>query len=264
MLSSLSLGEHLNLPRFALGGLILKGVNVTAIPVEESGGWRPATLGMDVLSRFRVTLDVPRMRLLLEPTPGFPVFRAGYSGVDLSRSGGTFRIQSVQAASPGAAAGLRAGDAVLSIDGRRLAGLRLYTVNNIAGGEANTPAAFVTDRAGVTRTIRFRRLDLFKAPPQVLLGLIGRRDATGPLVVKAVVPGCPADIAGIAPGDEIAAFDGQPAATVTGETLAQLSHQAHLMLTFKRPGEAAPRPVRLDRPGAGPDLTAPKTAPPGE
>lgn len=257
MLSSLSLGEHLNVPRFALGSLTLKGVNVTAVPVEEVGGWRPATLGMDTLSRFRVTLDVPRMRLLLEPAPGLPVFREGYCGVDLSQSGSGFRVQTVQAASPGAGAGLRAGDAVLSIDGRRLAGLHLYTVNNIAGGEANTPAAFVISRGGRTRTVRFHRSGLFDAPPQVLLGLIGRRDAAGPMVVTAVVPGCPADRAGVAPGDEVTAFDGLAAATITGEKLAQLSHQAHLTLTFKRVGEAAPRTVRLERP------SVPKTALPG-
>ena len=249
-LSSLSLGEDLDVPRFSVGGFSLRGVEVTAVPVEEAQ-WPPATLGMNLLSRSRVTLDVPKMRLLLEPlSPPPPAFRAGYSGLILDQSGDHFQIKTVDADSPGAAAGLRAGDFVLSIDGRPLAGLRLYTANHLASGEADRPAAFVVNQAGVVRAVRFRRMSLFQSPPQVLFGLIGRRDAAGPLVVKAVLPGCPADRAGLALGDEVTAFGDVPAATITGETLAQVSHQAHLTLTFHRPGEAAPRTVKLDRPSA--------------
>ena len=64
------------------------------------------------------------------------------------------------------------------------------------------------------------------------------------------------NVTGLAPGDEITAPAGLPAATITGETLSQLSHQAHLTLVFKRPGEAAPYTVRLNRP------VVPKAVPP--
>jgi hypothetical protein len=79
-------------------------------------------LGMDVLRRFRLTLDPSRKRLLLEKNAAFPEpFDYDASGLRVQPQGAdltTLEVRSVRPGSPGAQAGFRAGDVILAIDGR--------------------------------------------------------------------------------------------------------------------------------------------------
>lgn len=77
-------------------------------------------LGGEILRRFVLLLDYARSRMLLEPNRHFQDgFAWDESGLDLrSEAGGSLlRISEVRAGSPAGVAGLKAGDAVMMLDG---------------------------------------------------------------------------------------------------------------------------------------------------
>ncbi|MBL0158140.1 MAG: aspartyl protease family protein [Bryobacterales bacterium] len=80
------------------------------------------TIGGELLHRFRVTYDISRNRLFLEPSARLTApFEADMSGLRWSASGGSFRdfsVRTVFSGSPAANAGVLAGDRLLEIDGR--------------------------------------------------------------------------------------------------------------------------------------------------
>jgi hypothetical protein len=79
-------------------------------------------LGMDVLRRFKLTLDLPRKRLILEKNAAFPEpfdydasgLRVQPQGTDLT----TLEVRRVRPGSPAAEAGILAGDVILAVGGR--------------------------------------------------------------------------------------------------------------------------------------------------
>ena len=79
-------------------------------------------IGGAVLARFRVTLDLPHNRLWLEKNRRYEEpFLHDASGLSLVAQGpdlSTFLIRRVSPASPGAQAGLTAGDVLLAVDGK--------------------------------------------------------------------------------------------------------------------------------------------------
>ena len=239
MLGSMALGQDLLLQRLPFAGMPEGGLTVSVFPTNDAPGhWHPAIVGMDILSRLAVTLDIPHMRLLLAPPPTEtpPVYH-GWVGIRLAQEGSQFRIKQVLPASPAAQAGMKAGDILLTVDGRPLAGLSLVNVRTLADGLAGTPAAFQIRRAGGTpRTVRFRRASVSGDPPSPLDGIFGLREAANPFAVRAVVPGCPAAQAGIAAGDTITAINGQATSSLSVEQWETLLLLTRLTLIVDRAG----------------------------
>jgi predicted aspartyl protease len=93
------------------------------------------TLGGEILRRFRVVLDYSRGRMVIEPGAHFAEpYADDMSGIDLVAEGrrlNIFKIVQVSPDTPGAAAGLRAGDIVESIDGRLAARLSLDLITRM-------------------------------------------------------------------------------------------------------------------------------------
>jgi membrane-associated protease RseP (regulator of RpoE activity) len=121
------------------------------------------TLGGEILRRFRVVLDYQRGRMMLEPGAHFAEPYAGdTSGLDLVADGrrlSTFKIVQVAPDTPGAEAGLRAGDTIESIDGRLAARLSLDLITRMFTRAGKAYSLTVTRGRGNFRTtLKTRRL----------------------------------------------------------------------------------------------------------
>ncbi|HEX2079854.1 MAG TPA: aspartyl protease family protein [Longimicrobium sp.] len=123
------------IPALRIGGLRVAGPTV-AVAEEDRGfltvPWADGTLGAPVFRGTRMFIDYARRRIIFEPTPALQV-PAGYdaSGLYLVAEGEELRrprVRHVAAGSPAAAAGVRQGDELVSIDGRPAAGMELEAI----------------------------------------------------------------------------------------------------------------------------------------
>lgn len=119
-------GTVFRLGEVGLGTLVFKGVPTVSgdRPIYRTLG-AAGVLGAEVLSRFTVTFDFMRQRVILEAGAGeagpFESTLAGF-GVRLEGEGfGVVRVDNVDKGSPGAEAGLLAGDILLSVGGKSTA-----------------------------------------------------------------------------------------------------------------------------------------------
>ncbi|MFF4370475.1 S41 family peptidase [Streptomyces sp. NPDC001594] len=104
-----------------------------------------------------------------------------WTGVGLwtgRRGDGRIEVDRVQPDSPAARAGLRAGDRLLSVDGREVTGLPVAEVVALLRGEAGTPVVLGVGRDGAALTETVRRAELHADPVTV------RRLAGGITVIK--------------------------------------------------------------------------------
>ncbi len=103
-----------------LGSLELTNL-VGQFPDDPTRG-ADGTLGMDVLSRFVVTVDYANRRLLLRGNASFgEPFEYNMAGLLLfPLDGGRLKVHGVIDDSPADGAGVRANDVVVAINGRRL------------------------------------------------------------------------------------------------------------------------------------------------
>ncbi|MFF4328725.1 S41 family peptidase [Streptomyces sp. NPDC001591] len=104
-----------------------------------------------------------------------------WTGVGLwtrRRPDGRIEVDRVQPDSPAARAGLRAGDRLLSVDGREVSGLPVAEVVALLRGEAGTPVVLGLSREGAALTETVRRAQLRADPVTV------RRLADGTTVIK--------------------------------------------------------------------------------
>ena len=113
-------------------------------------------LGLDVLRRFRLTLDFPRQELILEPVSS-PVIDGDEAviffcgpGVVLTpgEDGAGARVSRVLAGSPAAAVGVAIGDRVLAVDGVGVEGAGLGDLRDALAGHAGTSVKLRLRRAG--------------------------------------------------------------------------------------------------------------------
>lgn len=104
--------------RLAVGGVSLNGVPTTATPNLSSKA--PANLGLQVLSRFHMTVDFAGDRIWLAPyadARGRP-FRKNRAGLTLVPDGARLLVDHVAKGSPAERAGWKKGEAVTAVDGK--------------------------------------------------------------------------------------------------------------------------------------------------
>lgn len=236
-LSAFYIVPTLSLPHVALGDLQAADVVVGAMPSSAIG-----SLGLNVLARFRLTLDLPNHQAFLEQHSGGSEARQegdGWTGISVASAGATWTVSRFNPGSPAQTAGLRVGDILTAVDGHPLAGLSLFQVDRLKEGVAGTVARLTVQRgAAKPFAVSFRRPDVFAAPPFAVNGLVLKRPDGGPLTVLGVLPGSAGDKAGLRVDDEISRINALPMATMTLDKLLNALTLPTLRLTVQRAGVA--------------------------
>ncbi len=127
---------------------------------QVSGREIAGLLGYSALKRHRITLDFANRVAWFEPEPANWDDRENeYShvGLQIERRSGAIEVVAVAIPSPAEAAGIRAGDLVVSVDGRSSAGADLFDVANALEGAPGSKVTLVLSRAGIERTYTLRR-----------------------------------------------------------------------------------------------------------
>src|SRR6185436_425716 len=116
---------------------------VATIALQERGSYSDPYLagnvGGGVLRRFTVTFDYQKQPIWFEPNASYSQEDVwDRSGLWLNRAEDGYRIEDVVAGSPAAAAGLKVGDLVLAVDGRKSTELPLVEAREILKGAPGT------------------------------------------------------------------------------------------------------------------------------
>jgi serine protease Do len=189
-------------------------------------------------------------------------------------------IASVRQGSPAARAGIVPGDLLTAIDGRRVA--RIGDARHATGpkraGDTVTIAIERADADGKASRIETTATLVAEMPPwrRAVLGVVAATNedatATGPVRIAWVLPGSPAERAGLVTGDEIEsiAVGGAGATALEGRgsaagVLAGIEPGARAVLAVRR--DAAVKTIEVDTipmPGDVPNEGPPATAPAGD
>lgn len=115
-----------------------------------------ATIGGRILSQFRVTLDYPHKRMILEPAAlfGQPI-EVDKTGMVFVIENGEYMVTSVYPDTPACRAGLLEGDILLKISGTSLVNLPMKEVRELLHGPDGRKIKMKVRRDGQTRRIRF-------------------------------------------------------------------------------------------------------------
>jgi hypothetical protein len=124
-------------------------------------------LGLDVLSRYVVTIDFPENRLYLQKGKRFAESaQFDMGGMALTRTAGETVVEWVCKSGPAEAAGVRGGDRILSIDGRRPSDFSLFELNR-GLAERGRRVRLVLRGEGEPRTVEFHLTDWQNISPKV-------------------------------------------------------------------------------------------------
>ncbi len=123
-IGGLRTAETLTVRQLTIGGVALTDVPATVPPAGASavdGERVKGNIGLPILSRFRVATDFAGNRVYLTPQPeriGAP-FRKDRSGIVAVRDGEAMKVTFVAPGSPAEAAGIKPGELITAIAGRR-------------------------------------------------------------------------------------------------------------------------------------------------
>lgn len=229
------------------------------LAVQDNPG--KALLGMNVLSRFRITLDPRNRQLWIEPNKkGFLTESAdvpGVTGVTLiRRSDGKedalFVSEDPPLTGPSQAANIKPGDQIVSVDGKAVAGLPLPVARRLLNGYAGSEATILLARDGKQVTTTLRRESPFsKKRGGSGLGFTTLPGVTEGLEVVGINPMSPAEDAGLKIGDLITSVNGVAIPKVTTEVLERVGKllrspaSSGVVLVVKRVGESKARTIKL-------------------
>ena len=237
-LGSLPLGGFVALPQLAPMDII----------EGETDTDRAKLPPISVLDKIIVAVAGPLFSLLLALVFATLVWAVGHP---VGEADMTTIIGYVESGSPGEKAGLKAGDKILEVDGRRVtrfSGMNDSVIWNVIRSEGDT-IPFVVDRNG-------QRLSFSVVPYKAATGGWRRKSVRQVLIYPASKPmieqveaGSPAANAGLQPGDVIRGFNGQPMynAIALADFIRQHPHE-ELKLDVQRGSrrlETALRPVPM-------------------
>lgn len=245
-IEGLYVSPELRLPGLSLGTLTV--LDVVVGTMEDS---TQASLGLDILTGYRLTLDGPNRELTLEPSAQSGRYFAGrsglsgWSGLTLASDGGGLSVKALSAWSPALRAGVQVGDTLLTINGQSVQGASLERFTQLISetrGLGSRPVQATLRRGTKTLTASWVPLNDFTAPQTVLYGLTLRRLNEQPWEVLDVLKGSPADRAGLQSGNRITDL------TLPSDKTPDAPGQDSLPITVTRAGQAAPFAVTLTAP----------------
>ena len=121
-----------------------------------------ANIGLGILRQFNLTFDYPRQRLILEPNHFFgqrDVFNR--TGLRLQRDAAGWAITNIYPGSPAAQAGLKAGDHILTINGRIASELSEDELDAVLKGPVGTKLTAKLRSAIGRRSVTLELRDVF-------------------------------------------------------------------------------------------------------
>ena len=227
--------DMIRVRRFRIGPFVEPDVTVFSEPSSAVH-----KLGMDVLTRFRVTLDFRNHRMVLERAteqkPVAPV--EGATGIYLAHRQGGCYVSHVLPGSPASGAGVRAGDRVVSFGGEPVpAGQSLPESVARLGGEAGSVLTLELERDGALVPVAIVRTDRFGVTGNPLAGVILRQENRAPLVVAHVAAGSPGARGDLRSGDVVVAIDGRPLSGLPWEEFRYLIDRPDITLEVRRNGQ---------------------------
>ncbi len=161
-------GDIFSVSAVELGGLHMTDVMSVASRddvVIDSNDGLAGIIGGDLLRRFRVTLDYPHKRMILEETPEtYTPFVYDRSGMFLLAEGAdyrTIRVHRVIVGSPAEDAGIHSGDRLVSVDGKNARRLGLEATRVLFRAD-NTRYRLVLEREGARVTAQLITKDLLE------------------------------------------------------------------------------------------------------
>lgn len=195
-----------------------------------------ATLGLDILSCFRLTIDPDNRILTLEPRRGYRYRRPGRTGVTLTAQGDKIIVSQIELANTANTA-LQIGDIIVSIDGVPASELTVLQARDVVEGFEATEAEVVVKKPdGRMATIRIYRQSEFDdlvALPR--LTLFKPKDKPFVIIESDVDATAAASAAQV--GDELLKVDGKDALTQTVDQLYASLHSGSHTLTLHRKSE---------------------------
>jgi membrane-associated protease RseP (regulator of RpoE activity) len=242
---------NLLLPNLKLGELVEPRVWVAAVRYDAPNV--DSILGLDLLSRFRVTIDFRNGMLTLERRADYlqAVRPKGKTDIALKRGIDNYSVAEIARDSPAWGAGLRTGDRLIRVDGHALSALPFSIAQRLLDGFAGSRAAVIRERAGRQARVSYTRRSGLEARKPVGIGISVTRTEEGKWQVAAIAPGSPAEKAGLQEEDELLELDGLSARKMSAAQMATYAKRrlrVDRTLKVRRKGEEKPRKVCLRAP----------------
>ncbi len=235
---------ELQLPGIRLGSLQVPNVVVGTLPPSTQ-----PSLGMDILTGYRLTFDGPNAQLILEPSLRGGRYTLGWAGVSLKQSGDGWEIDTFRKGSPAQSVGLEVGDKIVSVNEVSIAGTSQSFCKRLLGGLVRRQVQVTVQRGASQRvSVSWAAIDDFHAPPTVLDGLPMRKPSGGSWIISEVIKGYPGDKSGLQVGDKLTKIDGEATASMLLDRFAELAKKPSVLVEVERQGVAKPFTVRLTVP----------------
>jgi hypothetical protein len=239
--TGINVGEELLIPE-----LQVSGTRVPEVPVSIGNPSERPRVGVDLLSRYLVTLDVKRNELTLAPRASALGSRlSGYTGVVVEKREQEAIARIVYPGSPAAQAGVQEGDRLQTIDGRSPADLPRNAVQRLLDGQDGGTAKVELGRATGSVPVTFSRSSRFQAPLVPLVGATLRMRPNEPFRVGALRAGSPAVTAGLQLEDELLAINGLSTLTTPPAQFSLEFRRPTVVVTLKRKGMDQPLVLTL-------------------
>lgn len=135
-----------------VGGHAISNV-ICALRVFPGGS---SSVGIGFLRRYLVSLDFPNRMFYLRPSREFnSKDEHDMSGLHLLRREGAIVVHSVDEGSPALLAGIKGGDVIVAINGRRCSEMKMKELRQILSAESGAKVSVETQRDGKTTRAEF-------------------------------------------------------------------------------------------------------------